>query len=86
MIDQHYTDPKLAALYDGDKRMTFDLFYHFGDDVLASRSELRFLSCADIRARIEKAGLKVNLVQGDYRGLPFDEKTTQEMVFFASHG
>lgn len=65
-------------------RMTFDLLYRFADETLVSHSELRFLSCSDIKARMEKAGLQILQVLGDWDSSPFTEGSSPEMIFIAS--
>ncbi len=61
-------------------RMLFELCYRFPDVVLASRSELRFLSLEEIEQRLAKSGLCVDKVLGDWNSTPFDEKASHEMI------
>lgn len=64
-----------------DGRMVFDLHYQFPDESLVSRSELRFLTRVEIGRHLEAAGLHPVAVLGDWNGAPFDEATSDEMIF-----
>ena len=67
-------------------RMCFKLRYQFPEESLVSKSELRFLSRADIEERLNKSGLRVNQIMGDWDGTPFDESCSKEMIFFVHAG
>jgi SAM-dependent methyltransferase len=73
-----------SLFWQGD-RLTFEHQFHFTDDVLTSRSTLRFLSAADITAHIQAAGLKVQDLQGGWLGEDFDATHSHEMVFTIGH-
>lgn len=62
-------------------RMSFELRYQFPGETLVSTSELRFSSRNDIDERLAAAGLCIEKVLGDWDGAPFDERTSQEMIF-----
>jgi 2-polyprenyl-3-methyl-5-hydroxy-6-metoxy-1,4-benzoquinol methylase len=64
-------------------RMTFDLRYQFPDGTLASSSELRFLSRQEIENYLQKAGLRIDKMFGDWNQAPFDERSSDEMIFLA---
>ena len=64
-----------------DAVMTFDLRYEFPDDVLVSRSRIRFWTEGEIRSRIAEAGLEVVALHGDWGGEGFDPRSSEEMVF-----
>ncbi len=65
-------------------RMKFELRYQFPDETLVSASELRFFSRKDIEERLNASGLFVNNVMGDWDGKPFDERSSQEMIFIVN--
>jgi SAM-dependent methyltransferase len=62
-------------------RIKFDSVYRFTDKTLISKSELRFMSRAEIEAQLAAAGLRLESLFGDWDGKPFDEKTSKEMIF-----
>ncbi len=62
-------------------RMTFELRYQFPDETLLSSSELRFQSRKEIEVKLAVSGLRVEKLFGDWDGSPFDEKTSEEMIF-----
>lgn len=64
-------------------RMTFELRYTFSDETVVSKSELRFLSRTDIESRIIASGLRLDDVLGTWSGEPFDETSSDEMIFIA---
>jgi len=64
-------------------RMTFELRYQLPDETLVSRSELRFPSRDFIEDRLMAAGLRVESLLGDWDARPFDEKSSDEMIFIA---
>ncbi len=61
--------------------MSFELRYQFADETLVSASQLRFLSRKDIEERLTASDLFVDKVMGDWDGTPFDERSSQEMIF-----
>lgn len=62
-------------------RMTFELRYRFPDEILVSKSELRFLSRNEIEDRLSTCGLRVAELYGDWSGNRFEETTSLEMIF-----
>ncbi len=62
-------------------RMSFELRYQFPDETLVSVSELRFLPQKDIDERLTASGLCMDRVMGDWDGTPFNERSSQEMIF-----
>lgn len=65
-------------------RMRFELRYQFQDsacETLTSISELRFFSREEIEAPLKDSGLYVETLLGGWRGEPFDESTSEEMIF-----
>lgn len=73
------------SLYWQADMLTFEHQFHFADDVLTSRSTLRFLSAADITARIQAAGLKVQHLQGGWSHEDFNATQSEEMIFTVTH-
>jgi SAM-dependent methyltransferase len=69
------------SLFWQDDMLTFEHQFHFADDVLTSRSTLRFLSAANITARVNAAGLKVDQIKGGWSHEDFAANHSQEMVF-----
>jgi ubiquinone/menaquinone biosynthesis C-methylase UbiE len=69
-----------SLFWQGDM-LTFEHTFHFNDEVRTSRSTLRFLSAADIAARIDAAGLKLQHLHGGWLGEDLDASHSQEMVF-----
>jgi SAM-dependent methyltransferase len=67
-----------------NKRILFETHYALGDQTLVSRSELLFLSRTDIEERLNASGLRAESVYGDWLRQPFDEATSEEMVFIVS--
>ncbi len=65
-----------------DDRMTFQLSYEFPDEKLMSESELRFLARNEIEDHLNDSALRIDKVLGDWDGKPFEEKSSQEMIFF----
>ena len=61
--------------------LSFAWDYHFPDDVLTSDSTLRFLSADAIRAFVDRAGLQVETILGDWQGGAFDPDLSREMIF-----
>ena len=62
----------------------FDTHYVFADETLMSKSTLRFHSVEDLTALIAQAGLRVNVVTGDWHGKRFDPEHSEEIVFSVS--
>ncbi len=67
-----------------DKRISFETHYGLGDRTLISSSELLFLGRSEIEERLTASGLRVEMVYGDWLSQPFDEATSEEMVFIAA--
>ena len=61
--------------------LSFAWDYHFPDDVLTSDSTLRFLSADAINAVVDRAGLQVETILGDWQGRAFDPDLSREMIF-----
>lgn len=61
--------------------LAFEWSFAFADEVLVSKSVLRFLARADIVALLAVAGLRVNRLMGDWDGGPFEENESREMIF-----
>jgi SAM-dependent methyltransferase len=66
-------------------RMTFELRYRFPDEVLVSRSELRFLPSPSIERLLNASGLRVQKLLGDWDGSVFDPAASREMIFIVQH-
>lgn len=67
-----------------DNHMRFELRYQFQDgacETFTSISELRFFSREEIEAHLKESGLYVETLLGGWRGEPFDESTSEEMIF-----
>lgn len=62
-------------------RLKFESVYRFPDKTLISKSELRFMSLAEIDSQLTAAGLRVESLFGDWDGTPFDETSSKEMIF-----
>jgi SAM-dependent methyltransferase len=69
-----------SVFWQGDM-LTFEHTFHFMDEVLTSRSTLRFLSAADIAARVKAVGLNVQNLQGGWLHEEFNANHSEEMVF-----
>ncbi|WEZ84727.1 class I SAM-dependent methyltransferase [Rhizobium sp. 32-5/1] len=67
-----------------DKRISFETHYAMGDRTLVSSSELLFLVRPEIEERLKACGLRAESVYGDWLSQPFDEATSEEMVFIVS--
>jgi SAM-dependent methyltransferase len=65
---------------EGD-RIAFETHYLFPDKKLVSHSELRFLTRSEVEERLWRSGLKVEAVYGDWESRPFDEATSEDMIF-----
>jgi 2-polyprenyl-3-methyl-5-hydroxy-6-metoxy-1,4-benzoquinol methylase len=66
-----------------NERMKFQLRYQFPDEILVSESQLRFLSRKSIEERLIASELRADKVFGDWNGTPFDEQSSQEIIFIA---
>jgi len=66
-----------------DGRLAFELRYAFPDEVLFSKSELRFWSKDEIEAHLAAAGLRVDRLFGDWSRSPFAAAHSEEMIFLA---
>ena len=62
-------------------RVHFETRYHFPDEILVSKSELLFLSREEIERYLQASALQVEVVYGDWDRGPFDERTSEEMIF-----
>ena len=65
-----------------DDCMTFELRYKFPDEVLVSKSMLRFMTNDDIEERLAASGLRVEKLLGDWNSKQFDQRYSKEMIFF----
>lgn len=63
------------------ERMSFELKYEFPDETLISNSELRFSNHNLIGQLLKDAGLRVEILLGDWSGGAFNEMTSEEMIF-----
>jgi ubiquinone/menaquinone biosynthesis C-methylase UbiE len=61
--------------------VSFEQRFQFPDTALVSPSTLRFLDRAGIEQRLASAGLAVDHLFGTWDGRPFDEATSDEMIF-----
>jgi SAM-dependent methyltransferase len=66
-----------------DDRLSFELRYEFPDETLVSPSVLRFLSRREIEERLVASGLRIESVLGSWDAGPFDEASSDEMIFIA---
>lgn len=66
-----------------DNKMSFELQYQFKDELLTSKSVLRFWTFSEIQKHLAEAKLKAEKVLGDWNGNPFADETSEEMIFFA---
>ena len=74
------TNPVTASIGD---RVFFESRFHFPDEYLVSKSELRFLPQQGIEERLAAAGLIVESLFGDWDGTQFDPQISKEMIFVA---
>jgi SAM-dependent methyltransferase len=70
-----------TVLRQKDKRISFETHYHFPGRSLTSYSELKFLSNPEIEDRLSQCGLKFKAIYGAWDKKPFDEGTSDEMIF-----
>lgn len=78
--DQTVRESRRFLAMRGD-RMTFELRYQFPDETLLSSSELRFQSRNEIEEKLSDSDLLVEKLLGDWDGRPFDDETSEEMIF-----
>jgi len=62
-------------------QIEFDTCYTFADEILTSKSRLRFHTVEELSRMIEQADLHLEFVEGDWRGERFDPVRSEEMVF-----
>ena len=74
------TNPVTASIGD---RVSFESRFHFLDEYLVSKSELRFLPQQGIEERLAVAGLMVESLFGDWDETLFDPQISKEMIFVA---
>lgn len=67
--------------WQSSNRIAFETRYRLPDKELVSASELLFLSKAEIEERLAASGLKARTVHGGWNGQPFDEASSDEMIF-----
>ncbi len=63
------------------EQIIFDTIYEFSDETLTSRSNLRFLSDAEIRQQIFRAGMEVVEMVGDWDSHEFAPLSSREMIY-----
>lgn len=66
------------------KRISFATHYYFPGKTLTSFSTLLFLSKPEIEERLRQCGLRVDTVYGAWDKKPFDESSSEEMIFIVS--
>lgn len=64
-----------------EDRIVFQTEYAFSDEQLISVSELRFMSLDAITECLDKAGLAIHQLFGDWDGRPFNPQHSNEMIF-----
>jgi SAM-dependent methyltransferase len=64
-----------------DNLMSFELRYRFAEEELVSRSQLRFMTAAEITTRLCDAALVPVSILGGWSGQPFDPLSSEEMIF-----
>lgn len=65
--------------------IAFEHAYHFPDEVIVSKSRLRFASREEVEAHLAATGLKADAVFGDWDESPFDPDTSREIIFRVRH-
>lgn len=70
-----------VVLQQDAKHISFETNYHFPGKTLTSFSELLFLSKPEIEGRLRQQGLITKIVYGAWDKQPFDESTSDEMIF-----
>lgn len=68
-----------------DNKMSFELRYQFKDELLTSKSVLRFWTLTEIHKHLAEAKLQVEKILGDWNGNLFANETSEEMIFFLRH-
>ena len=63
--------------------ISFETSYRLPDTMLVTRSTLRFLSSQHVVRLINRSGLVVQHVFGDWNSTPFDPASSREMIFVA---
>jgi len=66
-----------------DGQIFFEARFAFPDEVLVSQSKLRFLSREEIETHLAAFGLYAEKIFGDWNGNPFDENSSDEIIFIA---
>jgi SAM-dependent methyltransferase len=64
-----------------NRRIAFDTHYELSGRTLVSSSELLFLSRAEIEDRLAASGLRAEAVHGGWLSEPFDEASSEEIIF-----
>ncbi|MEL6691712.1 MAG: class I SAM-dependent methyltransferase [Pseudomonadota bacterium] len=65
--------------------LSFAWDYHFSDGVITSDSTLRFLSADAVTEFVDRAGLRVETILGDWQSGAFDPDLSREMIFKLRH-
>ncbi|TIO54197.1 MAG: class I SAM-dependent methyltransferase [Mesorhizobium sp.] len=63
------------------KRISFETHYRFPGKTLTSFSKLLFLTRIEIEDRLRRCGLNAKAVFGSWDKQPFDDETSDEMIF-----
>ena len=79
--DQPIRMSRIVSRKNAESRISFETHYYFPDKTLTSSSELLFLSKTEIEERLRRCGLKAKAVFGDWDKQPFNEGTSDEMIF-----
>ena len=79
--DQTIRQFRIVWRQDDKKRTSFETRYEFPHNTFTSFSELLFLSRAEIEDRLRQAGLTANSVYGTWDKQPFNEDSSDEMIF-----
>jgi SAM-dependent methyltransferase len=83
MVDDRPVSCTSRTLHRYGNRLTFEQIYEFDGQLLTSRSELLFLTRAEIEQKLGDCGLKAESVFGDWQRRPFDPASSHEMIFSA---
>jgi 2-polyprenyl-3-methyl-5-hydroxy-6-metoxy-1,4-benzoquinol methylase len=75
MLDNHYIEPRLAAIYDLDSGWSIDRDFYLK---LAGPQKMSVLDVG-----CGTGLLCVQKISGDWGGTAFDEQKSREMIFFA---
>ena len=65
--------------------LSFAWDYHFSDGVITSDSTLRFLSADAVTEFVDRAGLRVETILGDWQSGAFAPDLSREMIFKLRH-